>query len=143
MPERDPFEYAILRLIPRVERGECVNVGVVLFCRPRRFLGCMTMLDAERVQALFPELDTSSLSAQLAAIPPVCAADPAAGPIGALPQFERFRWITAPRSTILQPSAVHCGVSDDPAAALERLARQLVAVPGRDIPMIAGASTRR
>jgi DUF3037 family protein len=126
MPARDVFEYAIIRLVPRVEREEFVNVGVVLFCRSRRFLGARIALDTARLRALAPDLDVPAIQEQLDHIPIVCLGGAAAGPIGLLPQPERFRWLVAPRSTIVQPSPVHCGLCDDPQVELDRLVATMV-----------------
>jgi Protein of unknown function (DUF3037) len=120
------FEYALLRVVPSIERGECLNIGVVLLCRQRRFLSARLHIDAARLKALAPGLDLESLQQQLDHIPLVCAGGAAAGPLGDLPVQERFRWLTAPRSTILQTSAVHCGLSADPARELEKLYATLV-----------------
>lgn len=120
------FEYAVIRVMPRVERGEFINVGVVLLCRQRRFLEARLRLDEARLRALAPGIDLEPLAAQLALIPVVCAGGRAAGPIGELPLYERFRWLTAPRSTIIQTSPVHVGLGADPAEALERICRQMV-----------------
>lgn len=129
MPARSAFEYAVIRVVPRVERGEFLNVGVLLLCRQRRFLDARLQLDPARLAAFAPGLDLEALAEQLGYIPLVCAGGPAAGPIGALPQYERFRWLTAPRSSVVQPSPVHVGLCDDPAATLERVFRQMVAPP--------------
>jgi hypothetical protein len=126
MPTRDFFEYAIIRLVPRVEREEFINVGVVLFCRTRRFLDARIALDTERLAAHTPYLDMAAIQEQLNHIPLVCVGGAGAGPIGLLPQPERFRWLVAPRSTVLQPSPVHCGLCDDPQAALDRLVARMV-----------------
>ena len=121
-----PFQYAILRVVPDVERGECVNAGVVLFCRPRRFLAARTELDVERVRALDPGADLEAVRDHLDAICRIAAGDPAAGPIAALPVSERFHWIVAPSSTIIQCSPVHTGLSEDPGAELDHLMDRLV-----------------
>jgi hypothetical protein len=126
MPVPSVFEYAIIRVVPRVERGECINVGVVLFARTRRFLGAQIALDERRLQAFAPTLDIAAVAEQLRLIEPLCRGGRAAGPIGELSQAERFRWLIAPRSTIVQPSPVHCGLTDDPAASLAHLAATLV-----------------
>lgn len=123
------FEYALIRVVPRVERGEFVNVGALLLCRQRRFLEARLALDAPRRElllALTPDLDLEAVAEQLRLIPLVCAGGPGSGPIGALPLYERFRWLTSPRSTVIQPSPVHVGLCDDPRAALERVYRQIV-----------------
>ena len=121
-----PFQYAIVRVVPRVERGECVNAGVVLFCRPRRFLGARVELDEARLRALAPDVDLDAVHAHLDALRRIAAGDHAAGAIAALPASERFHWLVAPSSTIIQCSAVHTGLTDDPEDELERLMAQLV-----------------
>jgi hypothetical protein len=121
-----PFQYAIVRIVPHVERGECVNAGVVLFCRPRRFLAARVELDAARVRALAPDTDLDAVRGHLDAIVRIAAGEPGAGAIAALPASERFHWLVAPSSTIIQCSPVHTGLSDDPAGELERLVDQLV-----------------
>lgn len=126
MPARSAFEYAAIRVVPRVERDEFVNVGALLLCRQRRFLAARLRLDPARVLLLDPTIDLAFLAEQLDHIPLVCAGGKASGPIGELPLYERFRWLTAPRSTVIQPSPVHVGLCDDPELALERLFAQLV-----------------
>jgi hypothetical protein len=123
---RSPFQYALIRVVPRVERGECINAGVILLCRPRRFLGSRTALDAARLAALDPDLDPQVVRDHLAAIDRVVAGDPAGGPVAALSRAERFHWLVAPSSTIIQPSDVHTGLCDDPAEELEHLFAALV-----------------
>lgn len=131
MPEsRSPFAYTVLRAVPRVERGEFINVGVVLFCRERRFLQARIGLDAARLQILAPESDAAEIRAQLEAIVRVADGDADAGPIARLSQSERFHWISSPHSTIVQRSEAHTGLTDDPATTLEHLFRTLVLVPG-------------
>ena len=130
MPEsRSPFAYCVLRAVPRVERGEFINVGVVLFCREKRFLGARIGLDAARLAALAPECDAAEIRAQLEAIARVAEGDADAGPIARLSQSERFHWISSPHSTMVQRSEAHTGLTDDPAATLEHLFRTLVAAP--------------
>jgi len=131
-PTRNAFQYAIIRVLPRVERGETLNVGVVLLCRPRRFLGARIAMDEARLAALAPDLDPATIRPHLEAIERVAAGDPAAGPIASLGQAERFHWLVAPASTIIQPSPVHTGLCDDPAAELDHLVATLVAQPGPD-----------
>jgi hypothetical protein len=121
-----PFQYAIVRVVPRVERGECLNAGVVLLCRPRRFLAARVGLDAARLAALAPGVDPATIETHLAAIERIAAGDPAAGPIARLGQGERFHWLVSPSSTVIQPSEVHTGLCDDPAAELEHLFERLV-----------------
>lgn len=125
---RDAFEYAVLRVAPRVERGELVNVGVVLFCRTRRFLGVRVELadrQAAALRALAPDVDLDSVRAHLASIQAIVAGEPSAGPIAELAAPERFRWVTSPSSTVIQPSDVHGGVTDDPEGSLEELFEKL------------------
>jgi hypothetical protein len=121
---RDAFEYAVLRVAPRVERGELVNVGVVLFCRTRRFLGVRAELAERQVsalRALAPDVDLEGVGAHLASIRSIVEGEPSGGPIAALDAPERFRWVTSPSSTVIQPSDVHGGVTDDPQASLDEL----------------------
>jgi hypothetical protein len=125
---REPFEYAILRVSPRVERGEAVNVGVVLFCRTRRFLGLRAELEARQVgalEAMAPGLDLALVRAHLASIQAIVAGESSAGPIAALAAPERFRWVTSPSSTMIQPSEVHGGLTEDPLASLDELFEKL------------------
>lgn len=125
---REAFEYAVLRVSPRVERGETVNVGVVLFCRTRRFLGMKVDLGERQVaalRALAPDADLDAVRSHLASIEAIVAGESAAGPIAALAAPERFRWVTSPSSTIIQPSEVHGGMTEDPRASLEELFEKL------------------
>ncbi|HTX45551.1 MAG TPA: DUF3037 domain-containing protein [Solirubrobacteraceae bacterium] len=123
---RSPFAYAIIRVVPRIERGERFNVGVVLFCRQRDFLGAHVALDEGRLHALAPDLNPGEVRAHLRALVSVAAGDPDGGPIAELPASERFGWIVAPSSTVLQPSDVHTGLSEDPARTLQQLFAELV-----------------
>ena len=123
---RVPFEYAIVRVIPRVERGEAFNAGIVLMCRSRRFLGARVHLDAAVLTAISPDCDPDVVRAHLGAIESVAAGQADAGPIAALSMPERFHWLVAPSSTVIQPSEVHTGLTTDPAATLEHLFRTLV-----------------
>jgi len=123
---RKPFEYAIVRVLPRVERGEAFNAGIVLMSRPHRFLDARVELDEAVLTALAPDCDPQNVLAHLDAIERVARGDAAAGPIAALSMAERFHWLVAPSSTIIQPSEVHTGLTDDPAATLEHLFRTLV-----------------
>ena len=120
------FQYAIVRIVPQIERGECVNAGVVLFCRSLGFLAARIELDEARVRALAPEVDLDSVRSHVDALARIAAGAPAAGPIAALPASERFHWLVAPASTVIQCSPVHTGLSVDPARELERLAERLV-----------------
>ena len=121
-----PFQYAMVRVIPDVERGECLNAGVIVFCRPRRVLAARMALDTARLRALAPGVDLEAVQAHLDAVERIAAGDPAAGPIAALPASERFHWLVAPASTIIQPSPVHTGLTEDPEGELDRLLRRLV-----------------
>ncbi|HSL64890.1 MAG TPA: DUF3037 domain-containing protein [Gaiellaceae bacterium] len=123
----DAFSYAVLRLVPRVERGERINVGVVVYCRPRRYLAARTGLDEARARALWPDLDLAEVRAHLAAVERIAAGEEGAGPIAALDLDARFHWLVAPSSTIIQPSPVHTGVCEEPGEQLERLFAELVA----------------
>ena len=126
MPAPSSYDYAIVRVVPRVDRGEFVNVGVALFCRTRRFLAARIALDERRVLALAPPLDRDEMRRYLESIALICAGDPAGGPIAELPQAERFHWLVAPRSAMIQTSPVHTGLCDEPAIALERLVATMV-----------------
>jgi hypothetical protein len=123
---RAVFDYALLRAVPRIERGETVNVGVVVYCQQNDFLEAAAHVDVARLTCLDAEADVEAVREALDAICAVCRGDAAAGPAGALPRGERFRWLTAPRSTIVQPGPVHAGLTADPAAELERLLQTLV-----------------
>jgi hypothetical protein len=124
--DRSPFEYAVVRVVPRVERGEGINAGIVLMCRPRRFLGARTALDDALLVAMAPDCDPEIVRRHLAAIESVAAGQADAGPIAALTAPERFHWLVSPSSTIIQPSEVHTGLTGDPATTLEHLFRTLV-----------------
>jgi len=120
------FEYAVIRAVPRVDRGEFVNVAVVLYCQARDFLGCQGGLDPQRILALDPNADLDAVSAALDGICAVCEGRPNAGAAGAGSPRARFGWLTSPRSTVVQAGPVHSGVTSDPAAELTRLARRLL-----------------
>jgi hypothetical protein len=124
---RTTFDYAVVRVVPRPERGEQVNVGVILYCRARDFLEAKIALDRTRVQALDPTLDLDELERALDVFHQVCRGQ---GPIGKLPLGERFHWLVAPRSTVVQVSAVHSGLCEDPAGALDQLLEKMVLPPG-------------
>lgn len=125
--EHDAFQYAIWRVVPSVERGEALNVGVVVFCRRRRFLEARVDLDEDRLRALFPALDVAAVRRHLDGMVRVADGDPDGGAVARLDQSERFGWLTAASSTIVQPSPIHTGLCDDPEAVLDRLFRRLVA----------------
>ena len=122
----EPFQYAIVRVVPRVERGEALNVGVVLFCRPLRFLDARVGLDEGLLAALSPGCDATELRAQLDTLVAVAEGRPEGGRVAGLDQSERFHWLTSPASTIVQTSAVHTGLTSDPAGELDRLFSALV-----------------
>jgi hypothetical protein len=125
----EPFEYALLRVVPRVERGEGVNVGVVVFCRTRSYLDAHIDLGARQTAALSaitPDLDLDAVRAHLDSIGRIVVGDQAGGPIAALAAPERFRWVSSPSSTMIQPSDVHGGVTEDPKRSLEDLFERLV-----------------
>jgi hypothetical protein len=126
MPEAKPFQYAVLRVVPRVERGEAINAGVVVFCRPKRFLGARAELDDALLAALAPGCDADEVRAQLETLLAVAEGRSEGGRVAALPQSERFHWLTSPSSTIIQPSAVHTGLTDDPERELAHLFATLV-----------------
>ncbi len=131
---RSPFTYTVLRAVPRVERAEFINAGVVLFCRERRFLDARTGLDVTRLTALAPDCDADEIAAQLAGIERVARGDSSAGPIAALAKAERFHWLSSPSSTMVGRSEVHTGLTGDCAATLDHLFRTLVMTPGARLP---------
>jgi hypothetical protein len=124
-----PFSYAVYRIVPRVERGERINVGVVVFARTLDYLGARTALDEQRLAALWSDIDPATVRPHLDAIERIAQGDPDAGPIAALDMTARFHWLVAPSSTIIQPSAVHTGLCSDPAVELDKLFDALVASP--------------
>ncbi|WP_053735029.1 DUF3037 domain-containing protein [Nocardia sp. NRRL S-836] len=124
------FEYALLRAVPRQERGEFMNVGVIVYCAPLDFLCAKTHVDGERLRALDPALDLEVLEASLRHLATSCDGAPAAGPVSRTTIGQRFRWLTAPRSTIVQTSPAHTGWTDDPSAEVTRLFEALVLPPG-------------
>ena len=132
---RAPFAYTTIRVVPRVEREELVNVGVVLYSRPRKFLGVQARLDRDRLSALWPEHDLDAVERQLEVIRLVVSGDPAGGAIALLPAAERFGWLSAPASTVVQPGPVHAGLADDPEATLRELFSELVELASNDESM--------
>jgi hypothetical protein len=127
--EREVFEYALIRVMPRIERAEFVNAGVILICRAKRFLDCRIALNRARVLAIAPNLtadDLDEIERQLSIIPRICKGDRTTGPIAALNFGQRWHWLTAPANTVVQPGPVHTGLTADPAATLERLFQTLV-----------------
>ncbi|HYI68012.1 MAG TPA: DUF3037 domain-containing protein [Candidatus Limnocylindrales bacterium] len=125
-PSRSPFSYAVLRVVPDIEREEFVNAGLVLFCRSRRYLRARTSLDAARLSALRPNADIGALRAQLALIEQIADGEVSNGPLAGMSQSERFHWLTTPRSTAVQPGPIHGGMADDPDATFEHLYATLV-----------------
>jgi len=126
MHAHSSYDYALIRLVPSVERGECLNIGVILFCRTLDFLGARIYLNAARSLVLSPDLDLAAVQQQLDAIMLICEGGPEAGPLGKMSQSERFQWLVSPRSTIIQISETHEGVCDNPEAALEHLFKTMV-----------------
>jgi hypothetical protein len=126
VPVSSSYDYAVVRIVPSVERGECMNVGVILFCRTRRFLGARIELNEERVRAFAPDIDMALIKQQLAHLVQVSEGKDQSGPIGQLSQSERFHWLVSPRSTVIQVSAAHSGLSDDPETALDKLVNKMV-----------------
>ena len=128
------YDYAVVRVVPRVEREEFVNVGVIVSCPARAFLEARIEVDEQRLMALDATLDVESIRAHLASIPAICAGGEQAGPIGQLSQRERFHWLVAPRSTVIQMSPPHAGRCDDPTDVLEHLLDAMVRPPRRTSP---------
>lgn len=131
---RSPFAYTVLRAVPRVERSEFINAGVILFCRERRFLDARAGVDAGRLMALAPDCDADEIAAELSGIERVARGDSAAGPIAKLPQAERFHWLASPSSTVVGRSEVHTGLTGDCKVTLDHLFRTLVMTPGARLP---------
>jgi DUF3037 family protein len=129
VPANSSFDYAIVRVVPRVEREEFLNAGVILFCLERDYLAAKVELDRARARALFPDADLALLEEHLAAVPRIAAGGEGSGPIGKLSRRERFHWLVAPRSTVIQVSPVHVGLCDDPDRALEHLLDRMVRLP--------------
>jgi len=124
------FEYALLRAVPRQDRGEALNIGVLVHCKAFDYLGCRTHVDDARLRALDPAIDLAVLAEMLGGLTSVCAGS--AGPVTRIPPGQRFRWLTAPRSTLVQTSPTHTGLTDDPEAELERMFRALVLITPAD-----------
>lgn len=128
-PSRSPFSYAVVRVVPDIEREEFLNAGLIVFCRPRRFLVARTTLDAEALATLRPGCELDGIGDQLRFIEGVAAGEVAADPFAAMSQSERFHWLTTPRSTLVQPGPIHAGTTDDPDATFEHLYGLLVTRP--------------
>jgi hypothetical protein len=132
MPARSSFDYAVVRVVPRVERGERINAGVIVHCPVRDFLAARVALDRPRLIAIDATIDVDEVERALALIPLLCAGDARAGELARLGRSERFHWLTAPRSTIVQTSRVHAGLCDEPRQALEELLAKMVMPIRRD-----------
>ena len=126
MPEMSLYEYAVIRVIPKVEREEFLNVGVILYCKDRKFLKVLSKLDKKRLTALCEEVDCHQIEENLRSFEKISEGDKDAGPIAQFDLPSRFRWLTAERSSIIQTSRPHSGLSDDPEETLEQLFRELV-----------------
>jgi hypothetical protein len=126
MPAAASFDYALLRVVPRVERQEFINAGIVVYCPEKRYLAARIRLDIARLMALWPDADPALVQQHLDAVERICAGDESAGPIARLSQRERFHWLTSPRSTIVQPSPVHTGICDATEGVLDRLEKQFL-----------------
>lgn len=126
MTARDVFEYAVIRVVPRVERGEQINAGVLLYCRARSFVAARIHLDEDRLRSLDPQADVAAVRAALHAVQGVCEGGGSAGQAAGDDPGRRFRWLTAPRSTVVQPGPIHTGLTGDPQAELDRLLQVLV-----------------
>lgn len=124
----DSYDYAVVRVVPRVDRGEFINVGVILSCESRQFLQARIEVDEQRLLALDPSIDLDAVRRHLQAIVQICAGSPSAGPVARLPRRDRFHWLTATRSSIIQTSPVHVGRCTDPAASIERLLERMVRI---------------
>jgi hypothetical protein len=120
------FDYAVIRIVPRVERAEFINAGVIVFARTLRYLDARAHLDIERLRSLYSDIDLAEIERHLLLIPKICEGGVSAGPIGELPQHERWHWLVSPRSTMIQTSEVHSGICTDPAEELEHLMKSLV-----------------
>ncbi len=130
MPDKHVYEYSVIRIVPYVERGECLNVGVILYCRRKNYLDLRLRLDRERILAFLPsgkkDIDLEEIDSYLKVWQLISAGDPEGGPIAAQDSASRFRWLTAPRSTVIQPSPLHPGLCSDPKEALERMFEKYV-----------------
>ena len=130
MQERDAYDYAVIRVVPRVEREEFVNIGVIVSCPSRDFLDARIVIDESRLRALDPTIDLDVIRSYARSIKAICAGGVQAGALARLSQRERFHWLVAPRSTIIQTSAVHTGKCDDPPTLMEHLLAKMVLTPG-------------
>ena len=126
MSAQSSFDYTVIRVVPRVEREEFVNAGVIVFCLEQNFLAAKVHVDGERLKALWPEVDVDLIRQHLGAFPKISAGDPSAGPIARLSLRERFHWLVSPRSTIIQVSPVHTGICDEPEKVVEHLMKRIL-----------------
>ena len=126
MQEKQLFEYAVIRVVPKVEREEFLNVGVILYCRQTKFLQCLYKLDEEKIKAFCADADIAEINEHLHSFERICSGSNGSGPIGRLDIASRFRWLTATRSTVVQSSKVHPGLSNNSEETLQRLFSQLV-----------------
>lgn len=126
MHEAKAYSYAVMRVVPRVDRDEFINAGVILFSQEHRYLGAMVHLDVSRLRALSPTADVATIGRHLQTVPRICSGHPEAGPIARLPLKDRFHWLTAPRSTIIQISPIRTGLTATPDQTLAHLGRELV-----------------
>lgn len=140
MPAEATYDYAVVRVVPRVERGELINVGVILSCPDHDFLDARIEIDEARLRALDESIDLDAVRSHLATIPLVCRGGPEAGEVGALPRRNRFHWLVSPRSTMIQTSPVHTGRTSDPAATLDHLFERMVRPPKPIHPGTRGAA---
>lgn len=129
MPDTTTYDYAIVRVVPDVARGEFINCGVIVFCRTKKYLAAEVALDETRLLALAPDVDVGEVRRHLGVIPRICSGDLTAGPIASLSQSERFNWLVAPRSAMIQMSSVHSGIADDPTQVLVKLMETMVTRP--------------
>lgn len=125
-PSRSAFSYAVVRIVPDIEREEFVNAGLILFCRERQYLAMRTSVDREALEVMRPGTDADAIAAQLALAERIAAGDATAAPFAGMSQSERFHWLTTPRSTVVQPGPLHAGTTDDPAATFEHLYEVMV-----------------
>lgn len=126
MPDRFPYEYAVVRVVPRVERDEFINAGLIVFAKQQRLLVARVDLNDDRLRALWPDVDVATVRQHLQAIKKICAGDATAGPIARMSQSERFHWLTTPRSTVIQTSPIRTGLSSDLAQLPDDLERKVL-----------------
>lgn len=130
MQGKQLFEYAVIRVVPKVEREEFLNVGIILYSKQQKFLQCKYQLDENRLRAVCPTIDITEIADHLSALEHICQGSPEGGPIAKLDAASRFRWLTATRSTVVQTSKVHPGFCSDLPEALKKLQEELVLIKG-------------